>query len=179
MVGGSLLGQKKYAEAEPLLLSGYEGMAQRADKIPAAGKPHLKKTLQCLVQLYEATGRLDQAAKWKTEVTKWYRKEVEQYRMAADLGGVQALNNLAWLLVTQHKTKEAEPLAKKALKRAPDNYNVVDTYAELEHELGRCGSAMTYETRATDLARAAPPAVREHLATRLSELRAACHGNGP
>jgi len=29
MLGGSLLGQKRYAEAEPLLLSGYEGMKQR------------------------------------------------------------------------------------------------------------------------------------------------------
>ena len=36
LLGGSLLGQKKYAEAEPLLLSGYEGMKQREDKIPAA-----------------------------------------------------------------------------------------------------------------------------------------------
>ncbi len=26
MLGGALLGQKKYAEAEPLLLKGYEGM---------------------------------------------------------------------------------------------------------------------------------------------------------
>jgi len=34
MLGGSLLGQKKYAEAEPLLLSGYEGMKQREVKIP-------------------------------------------------------------------------------------------------------------------------------------------------
>ena len=31
---GALLGQKKYAEAEPLLLSGDEGMKQRAKTIP-------------------------------------------------------------------------------------------------------------------------------------------------
>ena len=36
LLGGSLLGQKKYAEAEPLLLSGYEGMKQREDKISRA-----------------------------------------------------------------------------------------------------------------------------------------------
>jgi hypothetical protein len=35
MLGGSLLGQKKYAEAEPLLLSAYEGLRQREDRIPA------------------------------------------------------------------------------------------------------------------------------------------------
>jgi tetratricopeptide (TPR) repeat protein len=78
MLGGSLLGQKKYAEAEPLLLSGYEGLKQREDKIavgssgrlprwrfPADSKPWLKEALRRLVQLYEATGRPDQAAEWK------------------------------------------------------------------------------------------------------------------
>ena len=32
LLGESLLGQKKYAEAEPLLLSGYEGMKQPRDE---------------------------------------------------------------------------------------------------------------------------------------------------
>jgi hypothetical protein len=77
MLGGSLLGQKKHAEAEPLLLSGYEGLKQREDKIASAGnplelwrfpeesQPWLKEALRHLVQLYEATGRPDQAAQWK------------------------------------------------------------------------------------------------------------------
>jgi Tetratricopeptide repeat len=34
LLGGSLLGQKKYAEAEPLIVSGYEGMKAREAKIP-------------------------------------------------------------------------------------------------------------------------------------------------
>ena len=34
MLGGALLGQKKYAEAEPLLLAGYEGTKQREATIP-------------------------------------------------------------------------------------------------------------------------------------------------
>jgi len=65
MLGGSLLGQKKYAEAEPLLLSGYEGLKQREDKIPAAGSMRPQQALQRLVQLYEETNRPDQAAQWK------------------------------------------------------------------------------------------------------------------
>ena len=77
LLGGSLLGQKKYADAEPLLLSGYEGLKQREDKIaipsnpleqwrfPADSKPWLKEALRRLVQFYEATGRPDQAAQWK------------------------------------------------------------------------------------------------------------------
>jgi serine/threonine protein kinase/tetratricopeptide (TPR) repeat protein len=68
MLGGSLLGQKKYADAEPLLLASYEGMIQRADTIPAPGKPRLTETLQRLVQLYEATGEVDKVDKWRR---KW------------------------------------------------------------------------------------------------------------
>jgi hypothetical protein len=65
MLGGSLLGQKKYADAEPLLLSGYEGLKQRADQIPAAGSMRPQEALQRLVQLYEETGRPELAAQWK------------------------------------------------------------------------------------------------------------------
>ena len=57
LLGGSLLGQKKYADAEPLLRSAYQGMRQREATIPAAGKVRLKQALERLVQLYEATGR--------------------------------------------------------------------------------------------------------------------------
>ena len=45
MLGGSLLGQKKYVEAEPLLLSGYEGMKQREVNIPPEGKVRLNEAL--------------------------------------------------------------------------------------------------------------------------------------
>ncbi len=65
MLGGSLLGQKKYLEAEPLLLAGCEGMKQREVKIPPEGKVCLNETLQRLIQLYEATHRAEQAAEWR------------------------------------------------------------------------------------------------------------------
>ena len=68
LLGGSLLGQKKYADAEPLLLAGYEGLKQREEKIPAAGKSRPREALQRLVQLYEETNRPDQAAKLKKEL---------------------------------------------------------------------------------------------------------------
>jgi hypothetical protein len=35
LLGGALLGQKKYAEAEPLLVHGYEGLKAREARIPA------------------------------------------------------------------------------------------------------------------------------------------------
>ena len=37
-LGGSLLGQKKYAEAEPLVLTGYEGMQAQEAWIPDLNK---------------------------------------------------------------------------------------------------------------------------------------------
>jgi hypothetical protein len=65
MVGGALLGQKKYAEAEPMLIKGYQGMKDQEGKIPPQGKVRLVEGLERLVQLYEATGNRDEAARWR------------------------------------------------------------------------------------------------------------------
>jgi hypothetical protein len=65
---GSLLGQKKYAEAEPLLRAGYEGMKQRETKIPANAKESLSEALERLVQLYDAWGRPEQANEWRQKL---------------------------------------------------------------------------------------------------------------
>jgi serine/threonine protein kinase len=71
LLGGCLLGQKKYAEAEPLLLSGYDGMKQREAAISQAGRLRLQEALQCLVQLYEETGRPEIAAEWKKKLAEF------------------------------------------------------------------------------------------------------------
>jgi eukaryotic-like serine/threonine-protein kinase len=67
-LGGALLGQKKYAEAEPLLLTGYEGMKMREKTIPPQGQARILEAIERLVQLYEATERKDEAAKWRKEL---------------------------------------------------------------------------------------------------------------
>ncbi len=67
-LGEALLDQKKFAEAEPLLVSGYEGMKQRKDKIPAQDMPRLNKALERLVRLYDAWGKPDEAAMWRKEL---------------------------------------------------------------------------------------------------------------
>jgi hypothetical protein len=46
LLGGSLLSQKKYTEAEPLLLAGYEGMKQREQKMYAQDKFLLTEALE-------------------------------------------------------------------------------------------------------------------------------------
>src|SRR5262249_18165086 len=68
MLGGALLGQQKYADAEPLLLKGYEGMKGREKTIPPQGKIRITEALERLVQLYEATGKKDEATKWRKEL---------------------------------------------------------------------------------------------------------------
>ena len=70
MLGGALLGQKKYADAEPLLRAGYEGMKLRAEKIPPQGKPRLAEALDRLIELAEATNKPDDARMWKDERAK-------------------------------------------------------------------------------------------------------------
>ena len=68
MLGAALLGQKKYAEAEPLLLAGYEGMKQREAKIPPAGKLRITEALERLAEVDEALEKNDDAAKWRKEL---------------------------------------------------------------------------------------------------------------
>jgi len=67
-LGGALLGQKKFVEAEPLLLEGYEGMSQREGTIPPQGKIRLQEALERLVHLNEAIDKKDQADKWRTKL---------------------------------------------------------------------------------------------------------------
>lgn len=50
-------------------------MKERENKIPPAGRLRLKETLQRLVQLYESTGRADQAAEWKQKLADFEKPE--------------------------------------------------------------------------------------------------------
>jgi hypothetical protein len=68
VIGGSLLGQRKYAEAEPLLLSGYEGLKARASGLPPSRKPRVPEARDRIVRLYEAWGQPEKAADWKVRV---------------------------------------------------------------------------------------------------------------
>ena len=70
-LGGALLGQQKYAEAEPLLLKGYEGMKAREKTIPPQGSVRIPEALDRLVELYTATGKPDEAKKWRAERAKY------------------------------------------------------------------------------------------------------------
>ena len=63
-LGASLLGQKKYTEAEPLLISGYEGMLQREVTMTAQDRSSLTEAGHRVVKLYTDWGKPEKAVEW-------------------------------------------------------------------------------------------------------------------
>ncbi|MDP1559892.1 MAG: hypothetical protein Q8M16_00670, partial [Pirellulaceae bacterium] len=55
------------AEAEPLLLKGYEGMKARAPTIPVQGMIRLPEALDRLISLYQLTENVEAEQKWVKE----------------------------------------------------------------------------------------------------------------
>jgi tetratricopeptide (TPR) repeat protein len=71
MLGGAILGQKKFADAEPLLLKGYEGMKAREKSIPPQANTRIPESLDRLIELYTATGKPDETRRWRAERAKY------------------------------------------------------------------------------------------------------------
>ena len=69
LLGGSLLGQKKYTDAEPLLRKGYEGMKAREKSMPPRS-PRIPEALDRLIQFYTETNKPDEVKKWQAEKEK-------------------------------------------------------------------------------------------------------------
>jgi eukaryotic-like serine/threonine-protein kinase len=67
-LGAALTGQTKYAEAEPMLLQGYDGLKAREAKIPAMGKKFLAEAAARIVPFYEAWGKKDKADEWRAKL---------------------------------------------------------------------------------------------------------------
>jgi eukaryotic-like serine/threonine-protein kinase len=68
LLGASLAGQKKYPEAEPLLLSGYEGMVRLAPTISGVGRSDSELAVSRIMQLYEDWGKPEQAIVWRQKL---------------------------------------------------------------------------------------------------------------
>jgi hypothetical protein len=83
MLGCALLGQKKHADAEPLLLNGYEGLKQRQAETPPTSNVRLSEAAARLVEIYTALEDKDEAARWSKEVAA--QKESEAKRSASEL----------------------------------------------------------------------------------------------
>jgi hypothetical protein len=81
LIGRALYGQKKFADAEPLLVEGYEGMKNRRDSMPPDSKRTVTGTLEWLVEFYEARGEAGDAEKAAA-----YKAELEDETKAAPAG---------------------------------------------------------------------------------------------
>jgi serine/threonine protein kinase len=67
LLGGCLLEQGKLADAEPLLLKGYDGMKRWPGPVAEAREAERAQALRWIIRLYDAQGKKDQAARWARE----------------------------------------------------------------------------------------------------------------
>jgi tetratricopeptide (TPR) repeat protein len=68
LLGTALLEQKKYADAEPLLLASSEGMQNALPAIGAERQSRRIDNAERLVQLYEAMNKKDNADAWRRKL---------------------------------------------------------------------------------------------------------------
>jgi tetratricopeptide (TPR) repeat protein len=71
MLGCALSGQKKYRDAEPFLLKGYEGMKAHEKTIPPPASARIPEAIDRLVEFYTALHKLDEVKTWKAERAKY------------------------------------------------------------------------------------------------------------
>jgi hypothetical protein len=65
LLGACLAGRREFAEAEPLIVSGYEGMKAREGRIPQLQRATLPEAAARVVRLYEDWGKPDKAEEWR------------------------------------------------------------------------------------------------------------------
>ncbi|HXJ55103.1 MAG TPA: serine/threonine-protein kinase [Verrucomicrobiae bacterium] len=83
LLGCSLMLQKRYSEAEPLLTSGYLGMKQRGDaiihRLDWTYDIDLDTARSWVSKFYEETGWADKAAEWKRKLAEEQRRKAEPF----------------------------------------------------------------------------------------------------
>jgi hypothetical protein len=78
LLGACLLGQKHYAEAEPLLEAGYKGMRQHDEEISRRNKPRdVELALTRLIQLCDETSQSAKAAAWRKALADFEKRAAE------------------------------------------------------------------------------------------------------
>jgi eukaryotic-like serine/threonine-protein kinase len=68
LLGEALVGQGRYAEAEPPVVAGYEGMKARESRIAVPAGSRLRAAATRVVHLYEGWGQPEKAAAWKAKL---------------------------------------------------------------------------------------------------------------
>jgi eukaryotic-like serine/threonine-protein kinase len=68
LLGISLAGQQKYAEAEPLLIEGYQGMVEREAKMPFDAVRFVEQAREQIVKFYDAWAKPEKATEWREKM---------------------------------------------------------------------------------------------------------------
>ena len=68
LLGAALAMERRFTEAEPLLLSGYEGMMQVRSSIPVEDRPFLTDAREAIIHLYTDWGKPDEAVEWRARL---------------------------------------------------------------------------------------------------------------
>jgi non-specific serine/threonine protein kinase/serine/threonine-protein kinase len=67
-LGAAIAAQKRFAEAEPMLLSGYDGMMRTRDGMAAGERKYLGRAIERIEQFYLACGKPSEAAAWHSKL---------------------------------------------------------------------------------------------------------------
>ena len=70
LLGAILMEQGRYAEAEPELVSGYEGLFKTKQKMAADDRESLLNAGKWLVAVYERQGKSAKAAEWARKIVR-------------------------------------------------------------------------------------------------------------
>ena len=60
-----MAGLRQYSDAEALLLNGYEGLRQRAFRMPAEQRKWIRLSAEQIADLYSQWSKPEEAAKWR------------------------------------------------------------------------------------------------------------------
>ena len=68
MLGTALAALAKYADAEPLLVAGYQGLIRRKAAIPWESRSAPEQAGERIVQLYQDWGKPEKVAEWRQKL---------------------------------------------------------------------------------------------------------------
>ena len=68
LLGTALAGLKRYAEAEPFLIAGYEGMLRRWQSVPATVRSQARTAGLRVAEMYEEWGKPELAIEWRRKL---------------------------------------------------------------------------------------------------------------
>jgi tetratricopeptide (TPR) repeat protein/tRNA A-37 threonylcarbamoyl transferase component Bud32 len=146
VLGGCLLGQKKYVEAEPLLVAGYEGLKCREHLVPYSAIPRLWEALERLVQLNQDLSREPgEKTMDRQGLAAAYRQLLH---LAADDSPLPAQDCSRALALTD----DIMALARANPETAPQEASLWRDKGELLEAAGRHEEALTAMTKAIELA---------------------------